>query len=179
VRNPFRVGELIYLRPLEREDAPTIAPWINDPDVSRNLLQYLPLNVRAEEQFIDRLYQDDQQTALGIVVKETDRLIGVTGLHKHDHRSRQASFGILLGVKTEWDKGYGTEATALVVRYAFDTLNLNRVWLHVFEDNARAIRAYEKVGFRREGLLRQDNFRDGRYGNTVVMGLLREEWAGR
>ena len=60
----------------------------------------------------------------------------------------------------------------MVVRYAFETLNLNRVWLHVYEDNKGAIRAYEKVGFKTEGVLRQDSFRRGRYGNTVMMGIL-------
>ena len=60
--------------------------------------------------------------------------------------------------------------------YAFRTLNLNRIWLHVFEFNERALRAYEKVGFVREGVLRQDVFREGRYWNTVVMGILRDEW---
>ena len=89
---------------------------------------------------------------------------------------RHSGFGIVIGDKESWDKGYGTEATTLLVRYAFETLNLNRVWLHVFEENARAVRAYEKAGFRREGLLRQDHYRDGRYHNTIVMGLLRDEW---
>ena len=176
MKNPFLVGQKIYLRPLEREDAPTLVAWFNDAEVTRNLLQHLPINLRAEEQFLDKLYQNDENIGLGIAVKETDRLIGTTGLHKMDRRARQASFGIALGVKSEWGKGYGTEATALMVRYAFETLNLNRVWLHVFEDNVRGQRCYEKVGFRREGLLRQDNFREGRYHNTVVMAILREEW---
>jgi len=178
VKTPFLIGKQIYLRPLERSDAPVIVPWFNDIEVTRTTLQYLPLNLRFEEQFIEKLYQSDQQIVLGIAITEDDRLIGVTGFHQIDQRTRQASFGITLGVKAEWGKGYGTEATGLLVRYAFETLNLNRVWLHVFEDNARGLRSYEKVGFKREGLLRQDNFREGRYGNTVVMGLLREEWAG-
>jgi RimJ/RimL family protein N-acetyltransferase len=85
-------------------------------------------------------------------------------------------FGIFIGEAEGRGKGFGTEVAALIVRYAFATLNLNRVWLQVYEDNKGAIRAYEKVGFKREGLLRHDSFRDGKYGNTVVMGLLRSEW---
>ena len=65
------------------------------------------------------------------------------------------------------------------MRYAFETLNLNRVWLHAFEYNKGGLRAYEKVGFKREGVLRQDCFREGRYWDTIVMGLLREEWLER
>jgi RimJ/RimL family protein N-acetyltransferase len=103
-------------------------------------------------------------------------LIGAAGLHEVDFKNRHAAFGLSLGDKEEWGKGYGTEATALVVKYAFETLNLNRVWLHVFEYNERAVRVSEKTGFRHEGVLRQDTYREGRYWNTHVMAILREEW---
>jgi RimJ/RimL family protein N-acetyltransferase len=75
-----------------------------------------------------------------------------------------------------WGKGHGTEATRLVLGHAFDTLNLNRVWLHVYEYNEAGLRLYQKVGFRTEGRLREDNVRDGRYRDTLVMAVLREEW---
>ena len=78
--------------------------------------------------------------------------------------------------KGSWGQGYGTEATRLVVQHAFATLNLNRVWLEVYEYNPRGLRAYEKVGFRKEGVKRQDNYRAGRYWDTIVMAILREEW---
>jgi len=80
------------------------------------------------------------------------------------------------GEKAEWSKGYATEATHLLIGHAFETLNLNRVWLHVYDKNPRALRAYEKVGFKKEGVLRQDHYREGRYWNTIVMAILREEW---
>jgi len=179
MQNLFLPGKSIYLRPLEREDAATILPWVNDPEVRYNLLLHRPMNLKAEQDFIDRLQQSEDSAAFGIAVRETDRLIGCCGLHKIDYRIRQAAFGIFLGVKEEWGRGYGTEATRLVVEYAFGTLNLNRLWLHVFEDNARGLNAYEKVGFRKEGLLRQDHYREGQYLNTIVMGLLREEWQAR
>jgi [ribosomal protein S5]-alanine N-acetyltransferase len=149
---------------------------MNDHEVTRNLRRYLPLSLREEEGFIDKLGQDEHGFAVGIVVRETDRLVGGTGLHQMDFRNRHTQFGIFIGDKAEWGKGYGTEATWLMVKYACETLNLHRVWLHVYEDNPRGIRAYEKVGFRREGVLRQDNYRDGRYWDTLVMAVLRDEW---
>jgi RimJ/RimL family protein N-acetyltransferase len=85
-------------------------------------------------------------------------------------------FGIFIGESDARGRGLGTDATALVLRHAFDTLNLNRVWLHVFEDNPGAIHVYEKLGFVREGVLREDNFRGGRYRDTVAMGILRADW---
>lgn len=178
MQNSFLIGKTIYLRPIDRADAPTIQPWINDPDVRRHLLAYRPMNLQGEEDFIDNLRKSDDSVPLGIVIRESDRFIGTCGLHKIDLKNRQSAFGIVLGVKDEWDHGHGTEATRLIVGYGFDTLNLHRIWLHVAEDNARAIHCYEKVGFQREGTLRQDHFRAGRYWDTIVMGLLQDEWRG-
>jgi RimJ/RimL family protein N-acetyltransferase len=173
--HPFLVGSQIYLRPLERADAPALAAWLNDAEVTRFLTLYRPLSLAAEEDYIDRMRQGDD-IALAIVLRADDRLIGGTGLHAMDTRCRRASFGVFIGDKQEWGKGYGSEATRLMLGYAFETLNLNRVWLHVYEYNERGIRAYEKLGFRREGVLRQDTFRDGRYWDTITMAVLREEW---
>jgi [ribosomal protein S5]-alanine N-acetyltransferase len=179
VKNAFLIGAKVYLRPLEKEDAPRIVPWFNDQEVIRTMLRYRPLTLREEEEYIEALSRSEDNITLGIVVRENDRLIGATGLHKTDFRNRSTSFGILIGEKDEWGKGYGTEATRLVVGYAFDTLNMNRVWLHVYEYNARGMRSYERVGFKKEGVLRQDTFRDGRYWDTVVMAVLRDEWAAQ
>jgi len=176
VINPYLIGAKVYLRPLEREDARHFVTWINDPDVRRMLLIYRPMNLQAEEEFITKSVQSEHDLVLGIAIKATDQLIGATGLHRIDCKDRQASFGISIGEKGEWGKGYGTEATRLIVQHAFQTLNLNRVWLHVFEYNERGIRTYERVGFKREGVLRQDRYHDGRYWDSVVMGILREEW---
>jgi diamine N-acetyltransferase len=110
------------------------------------------------------------------VRRRGDLHIGTTGLHAIDWRRRMACFGIEIGRKEEWGKGHGTEATELMVRYAFHTLNLNRVWLHVYEFNERGIRAYERVGFKHEATLRQDCYRDGRFWDVHHMGILRAEW---
>jgi RimJ/RimL family protein N-acetyltransferase len=176
VHCPYLIGERIYLRPLERADAPIVQPWINDPEIRHNIRRYQPVNLQGEEEFIAKVNADERSLVLGIVLKDGDRLIGGTGLHDIDFRNRHASFGITIGVPAEQSKGHGTEATRLIVGHAFETLNLNRVWLQVYEDNLRGIRAYEKAGFRKEGILRQDVFRAGRYWDTIVMAILREEW---
>jgi [ribosomal protein S5]-alanine N-acetyltransferase len=173
--NPFLVGDNLYLRPLDRGDAPAFVTWLNDPDLTRFLLAYRPMTLRAEEEFIDSLARGERIT-LGIALRDSDRLIGGAGLHDIDSRCRRATFGILIGPPEERGKGYGTEVTRLMVGYAFETLNLNRVTLQVYEYNPRGLRTYEKVGFRREGVLRQDTYREGRYWDTIVMGILREDW---
>jgi RimJ/RimL family protein N-acetyltransferase len=180
MKNPFLIGAKIYLRPLEREDAPLFVPWLNDAEVTRTLALFSrPINLQAELAFLENVYKSEHEVTFGIAVKETDALIGGTGLSQIDFKNCHASFGIFIGEKSEWGKGYGTEATALVTGYAFETLNMHRVWLHVYEYNERGIRAYERVGFQREGLLRQDRYHEGRYWDTIVMGILREEWEAR
>lgn len=177
MKNPFLIGEKIYFRSLEREDAPLLVPWVNDTEVTRTLeLFYRPTPLQIEVDFIDRIYKSEHDVVFGITVRETDKLIGVTGLHQINFKNRRAVFGIFIGEKSEWGKGYGTEATALITRYAFETLNLNRVGLQVYEDNDRGIKAYERVGFKPEGILRQMMYREGRYWNTIIMSILREEW---
>jgi len=176
VQNPFSIGSKVYLRPLDLADAPTLTAWLNDPEVTRYLLLHRPLMLLAEEAFLRKLSESERDIVLGIVAREPEQFIGVTGLHQLDARNRHVQFGITVGEKSAWGKGYGTEATRLMVRYAFDTLNLNRVCLHVHEYNERAVHVYQKVGFRMEGRLRQETFRDGRYWDTFVMAVLREEW---
>ena len=173
-------GGQVYLRPLTGEDAATFVPWVNDPEVTRTLaVGAAVMDRQAERAWIEKMNASGSDVLFGIIVQETDRLIGSTGLNQIDFRYRSASLGMMIGERGLWGKGYGTEATRLVVRHAFKELHLNRVQLHVYEYNLRGLRVYEKVGFRREGVLRQEHVYDGRFWDTVVMALLREEWGKR
>jgi RimJ/RimL family protein N-acetyltransferase len=174
--NPFLIGESVYLRPLERLDAPAIVPWLNHPEVMRTIRIFRPLNLTAEEEHIERIQKSENAITLGIMVRSTDRFIGVAGLHEIDFKNRQTGYGIVIGEKDEWGKGYGAEVSKLLVGYAFRTLNLNRVWLHVYTNNERGMRCYPKAGFRQEGVLRQAYYQDGRYWDTITFAILRQEW---
>ncbi|HEU4724037.1 MAG TPA: GNAT family protein [Candidatus Eisenbacteria bacterium] len=178
MKNPAAVGRSIYLRPVERNDAEAFQVWMNDEAVVRNLLGHRPMTHDDELRFVERVTSgnDPNEVVFSIVRRRGDLHIGATGLHVIDWRRRMACFGIEIGRKEEWGKGYGTEATALMVRYAFQTLNLNRVWLWVYEFNERGIRAYERVGFKLEATLRKDCYRDGRFWDVHHMGILRAEW---
>lgn len=179
MENPFLIGDTVYLRPLEHADARRVAPWLNDPEVRRTLAVHRPINLQSEEEFIARISKSEHDLVLGIGLKGDNRLVGVTGLHDMDFTNRHASFGIALGDASVWNQGYGSEVTKLMVRYAFDTLNMNRIWLRVFEYNAAGIKTYAKVGFQREGVLRQEVYREGRYWDVIMMAILRAEWDGR
>jgi RimJ/RimL family protein N-acetyltransferase len=175
--NPYRIGEKIYLRPIDvPDDSETIAAWLNDPDVTRTLRRYLPHTPSGVEEYVRKFAGSDTDIPLAIVAKEGDRFVGLCSIHGVSHRHRNGSLGLTVGEKSGWGKGYGKEAMELLIRLGFHTLNLHRLSLQVYSFNERAIRLYEKLGFRHEGRLRQDFFLDGVYHDTLNMGLLRDEW---
>jgi RimJ/RimL family protein N-acetyltransferase len=172
----FLIGKRVYLRPLEPDDAERFARWMNDGRVTRTLMARRPITVAAEREWIERVTRDETAVTCAIVRRSDDRHIGSAGLHAIDWQARSASFGISIGVPEMWGKGYGTETTHLITGHAFRTMNLNRVWLDVHAENAGARRAYEKAGYRLEGVQRQAVFREGHYSDLLLMAILREEW---
>ncbi len=173
---PTLTGQKVRLRPLALADAPRLVALLADPDVSRKLRLRTPVTLAAEREFIASLAHATDQLVLGIAALDDGRLMGVCGLHQLGDPARQAELGLFLGGPEEWGKGFGTEVTWLMCRHGFEVLGLNRIWLHVYADNQRGLRAYERVGFRREGLLRQAALRDGEHVDVVTMGILRREW---
>jgi len=179
MNTPFLVGNKIYLRPLEIEDLERCVRWINNEEINQFLLVgRTPFNRIREEEWLRSLYKDQRNIVLAIVLKENDEHIGNVGIHFISWVDRYGILGIMIGEKKHWDKGYGTEATRLMVNYAFNTLNLKRVELSVFEFNERAIKCYLKAGFKEEGRLKNRRFKAGRYWDEIVMAVLRENWKG-
>ncbi len=183
-------GDRVRLRCVERDDLPQFVKWLNDPEVRDGLATLYPLGMAEEERwFEENLKLEPARRALAIdALPGPDDLsawpgswshIGGTGFHQVDWRNHWAELGIAIGSKESWNHGYGTDATRTMVRWAFQELNLNRVFVRVYEYNAGAIRCYQKVGFKPEGRLRQDRFHRGRYYDTLLMGLLRDEFTAR
>jgi RimJ/RimL family protein N-acetyltransferase len=175
-------SDRVRLRAFEREDLPRFVTWLNDPEVRAGISKQTPIGMAQEEKwFADVLQRPLDEHPLVIEARAEGgwQPIGSCGLHNFDWHSRWGLLGISIGEKSQWNQGYGTEAVRLLLRHAFKTLNLNRVWLQVFESNARAIRSYEKAGFVHEGRQRQAFFRAGRYEDVLIMGILAHEWRGR
>lgn len=172
----FLRGSNIYCRPYLLEDVPRLQRWVNDPGTRRNLLIYWPLTELAERKFVESSSNDPTAVALAIVLARGDTHIGAMSLREINWRSRTAKFGIMIGEPAHRGAGHGTEATWLMLRYAFNTLHLNRVELGVYDFNAPAIRVYEKLGFRREGVAREDVFVDGRYRDVIQYAILAREF---
>ncbi len=172
-------GERIRLRAVEREDVKKFCVWVNDPEVTRHLTLYLPMSTVDEEHWFDSLgKRDPNEKPLVIEIRDGDgwKMIGNCGVFGIDPISRLGELGIMIGEKDEWNKGYGTETMSLLLRHCFETLNLNRVYLHVYAENLRGKRAYEKAGFVEEGRLREAVYKRGKYDDVIVMSVLRSEW---
>ena len=172
-------SENLRLRAPTQSDLPQFVTWLNDPEVRAGLLLHLPLSLEDEENWFENmLKQPTAEHPLVIEVRQGDdwKAIGNCGFHRIDWRVRAGEVGIFIGDKACWDQGYGTQVMRLLLRHGFNTLNLNRVLLEVYENNPRAIRAYEKAGFVHEGRKRQGMYKDGKYFDVLLMSVLRAEW---
>lgn len=175
--NRFLEGDVVYCRALTPDDAPAMSNWLNDEDVTRLLYQGLrPMSAAAVYDVWSREALDSNTISLAVCRKDDDQFVGTTGVYDLQWVVRSASFRVFIGDKASWDRGIGTECARLMLRYGFDKLNLHRIWLGVNAANERAVRAYEKAGFVREGLLRQEQFRNGVYYDVVRMAVLRDEY---
>jgi ribosomal-protein-alanine N-acetyltransferase len=175
----FVQGSRVYLRPLEREDLNArYLGWLNDPGVTRYLeTGTFPTTARDLEKFYDEVTGTRNQVILAVAEKKSGQHIGNVKLGPIHWIHRCATFGIMIGDKKFWGRGWGLEATRLMLEYGFDRLNLRRIDLGVFAEHDAAVRCYEKAGFKVEGRLRESLFQDGTYKDRVLMGLLRSEYA--
>ena len=172
-------GKRIRLRAIEREDLQSFVAWINDPEVRCNLLLYYPISIPEEEKWYEQMLtspQDEHPLAIEVKTEKGWELAGNVGFININVHDRSAEIGIFIGRKGYWDHGYGREALRLMVQHGFENININRVYLYVYETNQRGIKCYEEAGFMHEGRLREARFHEGKYIDVFVMGILRSEW---
>jgi RimJ/RimL family protein N-acetyltransferase len=177
-------GEKVLLRPIKRSDITNFLKWFNDPEVTQYLSMYLPMTEMAEEKWIEDAASKiragtDVYLVIEAIEGESTRPIGSIGLHGINPKDHSASFGIGIGEKDYWGKGYGTEATRLILEYGFQQLNLHRISSSTLDFNERSIKLHLRTGFQEEGWLREAFFRNGRFHDLVIFGILRDEWKGR
>lgn len=161
------VGEKCYLSPINPADAELYTEWLNDRDVVDGLGEHRTFSLGYERDLLDKLSKEPHNFA--IVDAKRDELIGGCALDGVNQVDGTAGLGIFIGRKNLWGQGYGEEAVSLLTRFAFSDLNLNIVILTVFEFNSRAIRCYEKCGFREYGRLPRGKYRDGQYYDLIYM----------
>jgi RimJ/RimL family protein N-acetyltransferase len=170
-------GERVVLRPHVPTNLKAFERWYSDVEVAR-LTRYQDGPMRRDE--IERFFAarvvGQDSLALAVHIKATDRLIGTCAFSQLDGDNGSALYHITIGEKDVWGRGYGTEATRLMLAHAFERLALHRVALSVFEFNQRAIRSYRACGFQVEGRAREAIWREGRWWDEITMSLLEPEW---
>ncbi len=175
----------LILRAVERDDLPRLHAFNNDVAVELAGGGDPPwpqsfARVAADfERNSANGGRDGNSGSVSFAIEVDGQIIGMCGLHGLDPTHRACEFGITIGDKDYWGKGYGREAIALLLDYAFRLLNVRRVFLRVNGRNERAIRAYRACGFIEEGRLRSHVWSDGAYDDLVYMGILGEEWASK
>jgi diamine N-acetyltransferase len=177
--NPFLVGKRLYLRPFEKEDLVYLRAWCNDPEVRQLTGEVTPMSSYAMEKYYERVQNDQDRIWLMIVKKEDHRIIGETGLLRIFHPWRTADMSMILGDKQAWNQGYGSEAGNLLMDYAFGCLALHRLAIGVVGFNQRALRFWEKLGFKQEGIQRDGYFHNHQFSDFIMMSILEDEFRAR
>ena len=172
------MGKQVAIGPIRDDHFAALAGWGNDYATSRNL-GVAPGPIRPEmtqHTFTTGMLADPSAVIFALYEVATWRFIGYTGLLRVDHINRSAEFMIVIGEPDYRGKGYGTEAATLVLDHAFLAIGLASVMLRVSAYNPGGVRAYEKAGFKRAGVLRSNKMMGGKLWDTILMDVLAEEF---
>lgn len=168
-------GKKVNLREIRKSDIDYFLKWFNDPEIMQYNPRYLPMMGAKEEKWIEKI-ANSEDTAHFVMETRDEKVIGVCGFNQINYKDQDAHIGINIGEKDCWEKGYGTEALELLVEYGFNQLNLHHITTEVYGFNGRSMRVQEKAGFQKEGHQREVVFKNGKYHDRIIFGLLREEW---
>ena len=172
-------GERVKLRKLKLSDAQKIYENLQDKDVVKWTLNIpWPYKKQDAEKWIRKSHykiRNKKEYVFGIVLKDSDELVGAISLMHIDWANKNAEIGYWLG-KKYWGRGFMTEATKLTLRFAFEKLGLHRVYAHLFEENIGSKRVLEKCGFKLEGILRDHTYKHNMWHNRLVFGILSQEF---
>lgn len=178
---PIVRGEKVYLRAAERSDIPNFVRWFNDSETTSFLAMRAPMSEAMEEKWFNEMLAQQGKDSYHFVLcrLDDDMPIGSVSLFHVDAVNGSAGIGISIGEKSLWGLGLGTDAMFALLDFGFGQLRLERMWLDVYDFNARARRSYEKCGFVLEGTQRHAIFKRGRFYDVQMMSILKDEWAGQ
>lgn len=164
----------IYLRLMTYADTDLIVNWRNSDGVRKNFIYQALFTREGHENWIRTMIDTGKVVQMIICEEETNRPVGSVYLRDIDMTHRKAEYGIFIGEEDARGKGYGSSAARLMIQYAFEEMNLHRLFLRVYAENIQAIRSYEKAGFVKEAHLRDDVCIQGKYHDIVLMGILNQ-----
>lgn len=167
------------LRELKKEDLQRINKWRNDKELINCLgAPFRYINLDVDYKWYDDYMQNRNSTLRCTIVEysDEDNILGLVSLTNIDLINRSAHFHIMIGDKDNRGKGIGYFAATEMLKHAFNNINLNRIELEVLESNSQALKLYEKVGFKCEGVKRQSTYKNGEFVNMIMMGVLKSEF---
>ena len=167
----------ILLCGIEKENIDKLMEWRNRPELRKYFREYRELTKSMQEDWYERIMKDKGQVNFEIHenVSENKRLIGHCGLYYIDFIIRSAEFGIYIGEDDYRGGGFGSDALRTLVKYGFDTLNLNKIWCEVY-DNNDALSVYKHIGFVCEGRMRDNYYDEGRYWDSHILSMLKKDY---
>lgn len=160
-------------------DSDKLFKWINDPELVHFNSTFSPVDDLSHAEWFDRIRKDKSVRIFSIRKNENNELIGTCQLHSINLLHRTAELQIRIGETDQLEKGFGTDAVKLLLKFGFNELGLNRIFLRVFDSNERAIRVYEKAGMKIEGKLRESLFINGEFINILVLAILKSEFGNK
>jgi RimJ/RimL family protein N-acetyltransferase len=169
-------GRRVYLRPFSRDDLHYIQKWSSDAELRKLIGEVAPMSRAETEKFYKELLADKDRMWFVIALRRGDRVIGEAGLLRMFRPWRATDMTIIIGEKDAWGKGYGTEAGRLLLNYAFLRLGFHRVSIGVVGFNERALRFWESLGFKKEGVHRDGYYCNNEYSDFVMMSILEDEF---
>jgi len=168
-------GNKVRLRKIEKNDIKFTQKWYNDPEIVKFTGNLFPVSTFEEEKWFEKVILDDRRKVFIIEKLNDGQPIGDFYIDV-DWRHRHAELSITIGETNIHNKGYATDAIHTAIRYIFNRLGLNRVYSRVFNFNKASLKAFEKCGLKKEGILRQEFYWNGAYQDRVVMSLLKDDF---
>jgi RimJ/RimL family protein N-acetyltransferase len=175
-RRPVIPGRLVHLRPFRPDDLDALWDMLCDEEGARLTGTHTAVTRAAADRWYRSRGEDSDRLDLAIATAEDDRCVGEVVLNGLDPANRSCAFRISLIGPSVYGRGYGTEATRLILAHAFDTVGLHRVALEVYDLNPRARHVYDKLGFVVEGVLRDALWWEDRFHDAIAMSMLAPEW---
>lgn len=175
MRNAFLIGKKIYLRGREEADFEKIHKWVSDSTFTRLLFQGdKPPNLQHMKEEFNISHKDNNEIVFSIITK-TDQHVGWAGIYEISWISRKGEIRFFIGEKKFWGKGYATETVSLLVDYAFNKLNLHRIYGGTNEENIGSINVFKNNKFIQEGILKEEHFRNGKYYDVLRFGIINKK----
>jgi RimJ/RimL family protein N-acetyltransferase len=171
---PVIKGKLVRLRPPRAEDAQAMITWFEDMEVTHFLARRNPLNLAAQNEWLDKVARDPDSVLW--VIEHEGRAVGTTGIHEINWKYGRGTTGTLIGDKKVWGKGLARELMQLRAHYAFTELPLRKLEAGYFDGNEASGRAQAAAGYKIVGRRREYVFAGGRWLDEILTEVLRSDW---